>query len=70
MLSPDGRVVMISGANRGIGLATARLLAEQGYLLSLGARDTAMLEAATHGMPRDRVYRCQWEAQDAATSKS
>ena len=38
MLKPDGRVIMISGANRGIGLATANLLAERGYQLSLGAR--------------------------------
>jgi len=32
------RVAMISGANRGIGLAIARQLARQGYALSLGVR--------------------------------
>ncbi len=45
MLRPDNRVVMISGANRGIGLATAQALSAQGYRISLGARDTGTLEA-------------------------
>ena len=70
MLSPDGRVVMISGANRGIGLATARLLAAQGYLVSLGARDTSKLEAATANFAEDRSLRCYWQAQDRESSKS
>lgn len=70
MLSPEGRVVMISGANRGIGLATARLLAERGYLLSLGARDLGKLEAATENLHEDRVLRCVWTAQDRTSSKS
>ena len=38
MLAPDNRTVMISGANRGIGLAIAKTLSEAGYRLSLGAR--------------------------------
>ena len=37
MLSPEDRVVMVSGANRGIGLAVARCLHAKGYRLSLGA---------------------------------
>ena len=65
MIKPDGRVVMISGANRGIGLATAQHLAALGYTLSLGARDPASIpmegfeDALTH----------RWEATEAATSK-
>jgi len=39
------RVVLISGANRGIGLAIARHLRRLGYRTSLGARDPARLEA-------------------------
>jgi len=62
--------VMISGANRGIGLATARRLAERGYSLSLGGRDQAALEAATGDLPADRVLRCRWDAGEAATSKA
>ena len=69
MLQPDGRVVMISGANRGIGLATARLLAARGYRLSLGARDPAKLEAATADLGAG-VMRYAWDATDPATSKA
>lgn len=68
MLEPAGRVVMISGANRGIGLATASILAARGYSLSLGARDEAALAEATAGLPPGRTLRCRWEAADAATT--
>ncbi len=37
-LDPNGRVIMISGANRGIGAAIAARLRLDGYRLSLGAR--------------------------------
>ena len=63
MLEPEGRVIMVSGANRGIGLAAAQHLARLGYSLSLGARDPAKVPAGdwlTHA----------WEATDAATSQS
>ena len=43
-LSPEGRVVMISGASRGIGLAIARRLQVDGYLLSLGVRNPGALK--------------------------
>jgi NADP-dependent 3-hydroxy acid dehydrogenase YdfG len=70
MLAPDGRVVMISGANRGIGLAAARVLAGQGYRLSLGARDPARLAAAVADLPAERLLLCRWEAADRATSSA
>ncbi|MFC3712927.1 SDR family NAD(P)-dependent oxidoreductase [Sphingoaurantiacus capsulatus] len=44
LLAPGGRVVMISGASRGIGLAIARRLAGEGYRLSLGVRDPAAFD--------------------------
>lgn len=45
MLDADGRVILVSGANRGIGRAIAGRLLEAGYALSLGARRTETLEA-------------------------
>ncbi|MEM7223791.1 MAG: SDR family NAD(P)-dependent oxidoreductase [Pseudomonadota bacterium] len=62
MLDPNGRVIMVSGANRGIGLAIAKALAQRGYSLSLGARDQEALAAATADVPGERVERCFYEA--------
>ena len=61
-LDTRGRVAMISGANRGIGLAIARRLYEDGYDLSLGARDTEALTAATAEMAEARVLRHAFDA--------
>jgi NADP-dependent 3-hydroxy acid dehydrogenase YdfG len=64
MLNPDGRVIMVSGANRGIGLATAQALAKLGYTLSLGTR-------APERMPMDGLDGAMihhWDATKAATS--
>lgn len=40
----DGKVIIITGASSGIGLATAKLLAAQGAVLSLAARRKEKLE--------------------------
>ena len=63
MLEPGERVVMISGANRGIGLATAKVLAKAGYRLSLGARDLAAIPAI------ETALNCHWDATEAVSSK-
>lgn len=65
MLNPDGRVIMISGANRGIGLATAQRLADNGYRLSLGVRDPSAME--TSGLGED-VLVMRWDATVPETS--
>ena len=65
MLSSKNRVIMISGANRGIGLATAKLLNERGYKLSLGAR-------LPHKMPQlkknKNIIVHEWDAEEKETS--
>lgn len=67
MLEPDGRVIMISGANRGIGLATAHKLAADGYAVSLGVRRPAEMDAAAFG---DAAMVAEWHADRAETSAS
>ncbi|NKC16510.1 MAG: hypothetical protein GKR94_31190 [Gammaproteobacteria bacterium] len=45
MLLPKGRVVLISGASRGIGWAVVQHLYSVGYHLSLGVRDVGAVAA-------------------------
>ena len=44
------KVFAITGASRGIGAATARLLAREGCRLALGGRDTAALDEVVRGV--------------------
>jgi NADP-dependent 3-hydroxy acid dehydrogenase YdfG len=65
MLTPAGRVIMVSGASRGIGRAIAETLFAKGYALSLGARTPAGL-AEAFGDP-ERVLACRYDAEDRST---
>lgn len=67
MLDPAGRVVMVSGANRGIGAAVARQLYDSGYSLSLGARRPDELQAFLDGRDESRITVCRYDAEDRAT---
>jgi len=66
MLVPQGRVVMVSGANRGIGAAVAVELVRRGYSLSLGARRPGSLRAVV--AEDDRVVHHAYEAEDPAAA--
>ncbi|MGX5732896.1 SDR family NAD(P)-dependent oxidoreductase [Bosea thiooxidans] len=62
MLPPEGRVILISGANRGIGRAIAELLHTEGYSLSLGGRDLPSLQAMSAGWDTARVHIARYDA--------
>ncbi len=65
MIEFKDKVIMISGANRGIGLETAKLLKEKGCILSLGARNPEEIEISGKN-----ILKCRWDAKDNSTSKS
>ena len=64
MLNPNGRVILVSGATRGIGLAIAQALHAKGYTLSLGAREPSALAAVVSGMDASRVMTAHYDATD------
>ncbi|MGA0129374.1 MAG: SDR family NAD(P)-dependent oxidoreductase [Burkholderiales bacterium] len=67
MIAADGRVVMISGANRGIGLAVAKTLYRAGFNLSLGARNVDSFNEEVGGWGTSRVMTCRYDAIDKST---
>lgn len=67
MISADGRVVMISGTNRGIGKAVALALYKAGFNLSLACRNPADLAGTTSGLAADRFMTARYDAEDKAT---
>jgi|UPI00047A88E9 NAD(P)-dependent dehydrogenase (short-subunit alcohol dehydrogenase family) len=54
-MSAGKKVALISGANKGIGLETARQLGKQGITILLGARDLAKGQAAVEELKKDGV---------------
>lgn len=67
MIETIGRVVMISGASRGIGRAIALTLHAKGYTISAGARDVAAVQEALKDIQGDRLICCTYQAVDRAT---
>ncbi|MCW2652892.1 MAG: dehydrogenase, short-chain alcohol dehydrogenase like protein [Mycobacterium sp.] len=61
-----GRTVLVTGANSGLGLVTARELARAGACVVLAVRDTAKGEAAATGMSGDVEVR-RLDLQDLAS---
>jgi NAD(P)-dependent dehydrogenase (short-subunit alcohol dehydrogenase family) len=54
-MSTNTKVAFITGANRGIGLQTARDLGKQGVTVVLGVRDPAKAEAVVKGLRADGI---------------
>ena len=69
MAGIEGRVVLVSGANRGIGAAIAREMIENGYRVSLGARRPKDLVDA-HGPESARLLYSEFDALRSDTAKS
>jgi oligoendopeptidase F len=63
----DRRVVLVSGANRGIGAAIAREMIEAGWCVSLGARDPATLAVAHGDEAEGRLY-AAFDAETPSTA--
>lgn len=64
MLNADGRVVMISGASRGVGRAVVDRLVASGFKVSGGMRDPSRLPAG------DDVLSCRFEAEEAGSAEA
>jgi NAD(P)-dependent dehydrogenase (short-subunit alcohol dehydrogenase family) len=67
MIDPHGRVIMISGANRGIGFAIAQTLYAKGYTVSLGVRDPQALMGAVAHWNELHLHTAHYEATDWKT---
>jgi NAD(P)-dependent dehydrogenase (short-subunit alcohol dehydrogenase family) len=67
MLTLEGRVFLISGANRGIGLAVAEALYSKGCRLSLGVRNAASLSGFLAERDPDRLHIARYEAESWVT---
>lgn len=70
MIPPKDRVIMVSGANRGIGLAVARCLIGRGYRVSLGARDVTALDPAKVGAKAEQAACFPYDALDLGLAKT
>jgi 3-oxoacyl-[acyl-carrier protein] reductase len=61
------RVIVVTGASRGIGAAAARLLSAEGARLALVARSAAALEALRESLPAESLaIACDLNVEDSA----
>ena len=63
------KIAVVTGANKGIGLAAARGLAQHGFRVFLGARDTVRGQAAATGL-QDEGLAVEWLPIDIAEAAS
>lgn len=69
MLSTAGRVILVTGANRGIGKSIATALYREGYTLSLGARRPESLQKLTADWDTERFACHAFVAEDYETHR-
>lgn len=70
MLEPAGRVILVSGASRGIGRAVALRLLRSGYRLSLGLRDPARLSGEFVDAASADLHVARYVAEDWGTHRA
>ena len=70
MKNTEKKVVMISGANRGIGKVVAEKLSEDGYLLSLGIRNPGNLSGSLSSIPGNQLLCHAYDAKKTQSAKS
>lgn len=64
MLGGSGRVIMVSGASRGLGLAIAKRLHEAGFTVAAGARNPATVAV------KDRLSADRYDAEEAGSAEA
>jgi NAD(P)-dependent dehydrogenase (short-subunit alcohol dehydrogenase family) len=68
IISAGGRVVMVSGASRGIGAAIVRRLLDDGYRMSIGVRDPDAARESFTGYNEDHLSVNRFDALDSETA--
>ena len=69
LLPATGRVVLLTGASRGLGAAIAKRLAQDGFTLALGVRDPARTAAAL-GLPASQASLHAFDAMEPAAGEA
>ncbi|NUL19606.1 SDR family NAD(P)-dependent oxidoreductase [Agrobacterium tumefaciens] len=64
MLGGSGRVIMVSGASRGLGLAIAKRLHEAGFTVAAGARNPAAVAV------KDRLSADRYDAEETGSAEA
>lgn len=62
----EGKVIVVTGASKGIGFATAQVLASRGAKVALLARGEGALKEAAAQLPADRVFTVAVDVCDKA----